>query len=89
VTDLAKAVLASLDDQALDELARRLAPRLAAHSVAPTWLDVDSAAARLQCGRRRIYDLVSQGRLVPRRDGRRLLFRTDDLTRYLEEDFAA
>jgi excisionase family DNA binding protein len=86
MSDLARALVASLDDQALDELACMLAPRLAAHTAAPEWLDVDGAAAHLKCGRRRVYDLVSQQRLTPHRDGRRLLFRRNDLNRYLEEE---
>lgn len=87
MTDLAKAVLAALDAEALDELARLLAPRLAPHTAptAPQWLDVNGAATRLQCGRRRVYDLVAQRHLMPRRDGRRLLFRSTDLDAYLEE----
>jgi excisionase family DNA binding protein len=84
--DLARAIVASLDDQALDELARLLAPRLATHAARPTWLDVDGAAAHLNCSRRRVYDLVAQRRLTPHRDGRRLLFRRDQLDTYLEEE---
>lgn len=47
-------------------------------------LNVDEAADFLRCGRQRIYDLVSEGRLdVPLRDGKRLLFTRDELERYL------
>ena len=49
------------------------------------WLDVQEAADYLRCKPQRIYDLVSQGRLMNRKDGRRLLFRRSDLDAYLEE----
>jgi excisionase family DNA binding protein len=81
------ALLSELDDEALDRLAELLAPRLA-RRIAPTpatpWLDVDEAAAYLRCSRQRVYDLRHAGVLKPHRDGRRLLFRRDDLDAYLE-----
>jgi excisionase family DNA binding protein len=84
---LARALLDELDDQALDELARLLAPRLAAHAPAASaspYEDVDGAAAYIRAGgRQRIYDLVYAGALTPVRDGRRLLFRREDLDEYL------
>lgn len=49
------------------------------------WIDVAEAAEHLACRPQRIYDLVSQGRLRHRKDGRRLLFRRSDLDAYLEE----
>ncbi len=49
------------------------------------WLDVHEAAEYLRCKPQRIYDLVSQGRLRHRKDGRRLLFRRSELDAYLEE----
>lgn len=81
------ALLAELDDAALDALAERLAPRLAARLAskdAPAWLNAEQAAAHLSCSRGRLYDLVQLGKLDPRRDGRRLLFRRADLDAYLE-----
>lgn len=83
---LAAALLAELDDRALDQLAELLAPRLAdrATSAASPWLDVDEAAAYIRAGsRQRIYDLVHAGALQPDRDGRRLLFHRDVLDLYL------
>jgi excisionase family DNA binding protein len=49
------------------------------------WLDTAGAAKHLSCPRSRIHDLVGLGKLNPSRDGRRLLFRSSDLDRYLEE----
>ena len=49
------------------------------------WLDADGAAAHLATSRDRIYDLVQVRALHPHRDGRRLLFRREDLDRYLED----
>ncbi|MDP9417215.1 MAG: helix-turn-helix domain-containing protein [Actinomycetota bacterium] len=86
VSAVVRALLAELDEQALDQLAELLAPRLA-ERIAPAttspWLDVDEAAAYLRCSRQRIYDLRHAGDLTPHRDGRRLLFRRDDLDAYL------
>lgn len=84
---LARALLAELDDDALDALAEALAPRLAAHLAATEadgWLNTEEAASYLACPRGRIHDLVQLGKLEPRRDGRRLLFRRSDLDAYLE-----
>lgn len=89
---LAHALVASLDDHALDTLADLLADRLElrlaqrAHAPARTtaWLNAEQAAEHLACSRGRLYDLVQLGRLMPRRDGRRLLFRRADLDAYLE-----
>jgi hypothetical protein len=86
----------TLPEPLLDEITRRVAALIAADltsvptgtEVAP-WLDVDGAARHLgysdlNRGRRRIYDLVSSRQLDPRRDGRRLLFRPEDLDTYIE-----
>lgn len=78
---IAAAIVGALDDRALEHLADRLAPWL----IAPPrpWLDVVEAADYLRCTKQRIYDLVHAGRLVPRRDGRRLLFHREQLDAYL------
>ena len=47
-------------------------------------LSTDDAARHLACSRDRLYDLVQLGKLKPRRDGRRLLFKLTDLDTYLE-----
>jgi excisionase family DNA binding protein len=80
--------LAELDDERLDELAARLAPRLVGmldrSDDGRPWLNAVDAAAYLACSRERLYDLVQLGKLTPRRDGRRLLFRRQELAGYLE-----
>jgi excisionase family DNA binding protein len=85
---LASALLAELDDDALDALADALLPRLAARLGArqgsAPWLSAEDAARHLACSRGRLYDLVQLGKLEPRRDGRRLLFKLADLDAYLE-----
>jgi excisionase family DNA binding protein len=85
---LATALLAELNDDALDALAEALFPRLAAkfgaHEGPTPWLSTEDAARHLACSRDRLYDLVQLGKLKPRRDGRRLLFKLADLDSYLE-----
>jgi excisionase family DNA binding protein len=85
---LASALIAELDDAALDELADRLAPRLVdrlgQNKEPPPWLNASEAASFLACSRERLYDLVQLHKLEPRRDGRRLLFRRSDLDAYLD-----
>jgi excisionase family DNA binding protein len=80
------ALLAELDDNALDALADALAPRLATRLSSPDagWLNAKDAAAYLACTPDRVYDLVGLGKLAPCRDGRRLLFQQKDLDAYLE-----
>jgi excisionase family DNA binding protein len=86
---LAQAMFEALDENALDVLAELLAPRLAARlrtEKAPGgWLDAAGAAEYLATSRGRVYDLVQLRKLSPQRDGRRLLFRREDLDRYLTE----
>lgn len=86
MTDLAAALLDALDDDALDQLAAKLAPRLSATTAPATspWLDTKGAAEHISAPVSRIHDLVQLRRLTPCRDGRRLLFRRDDLDRYVE-----
>jgi len=48
------------------------------------WVDVAGAAEHLCCKPQRVYDLVSQSKLIPSRDGTRLLFRRSHLDAYLE-----
>ena len=84
-SQIVSAVIAALDDEALDLLADLVAERLrpAPHERSP-WLDTAGAADYLAAKPARIHDLVALGRLTPRRDGRRLLFRREDLDAYLE-----
>ena len=82
---LAQALLADLDDQTLDQLAKLLAPRLASQRHEPDpWLNAKQASEHLACTTGRIYDLVQLDKLKHANDGRRLLFRRSDLDAYLE-----
>jgi excisionase family DNA binding protein len=49
------------------------------------WLDVAGAADYLACPPSRIYALVSADRVPVHRDGSRLLFRRDELDRFVEQ----
>jgi excisionase family DNA binding protein len=77
-----------LPDEVVDELVRRTVAALAERQAdePEPWLNVNSAAAYLDCTPRRIYDLVEQGRLTPMRDGRRLLFRRQWLDAALDAE---
>ena len=48
------------------------------------WLDVAGAAEHLACPTSRIYALASAKRIPVERDGSRLLFRRDELDRWVE-----
>jgi excisionase family DNA binding protein len=75
-----------LTDEALEALAQRVAAILAEREpLTPSaWLDTKAAAEYLSCTPDRVHDLVGLRRLCPSRDGRRLLFRREDLDAYLE-----
>ena len=80
-------VTLELTDDQLEQLAALVAPLLADRPPAPpvsAWLDTAAAAAHLCCLPGRVHDLVQLGKLHPRRDGRRLLFRREDLDAYVE-----
>ena len=65
----------------------RLADRLASSNATSTtpWLNAEDAALYLgDAPVSRIHDLTQQRKLVPHRDGRRLLFHRDDLDAYVE-----
>ena len=49
------------------------------------WVDVQAAAEYLACSPKRIYNLVTDGRLRAARDGRRLLFRVEWLDEVVVE----
>ncbi len=76
----------TVPDTLLHVLAERVAQLLHRDTPEPgevaasgRWLGVQDAAEYLACPTSRIYDLVSQRRLFAHRDGRRLLFRRQDL----------
>ena len=79
----------ALDTSDVDALARAMAPLVAellaarAPATPSPYLTPDEAAAYMRCGRQRVYDLVSEGRLPKVKDGARLLLRRDDLDAYL------
>lgn len=78
-------LLVSIPAEFVDQVAARVAELLEQRQASPEpWVGVDEAAVHLACSRQRIYDLVREGRLEPRRDGRRLLFRRSDLDAFLE-----
>ncbi len=86
MSTLADALLAELDDAALDALAAKLAGRLnVAQSAEPEpYLTVEQAAEYLACKPKRVYDLCSQRRLPFAKDGSRTLLRRADLDAYVE-----
>jgi excisionase family DNA binding protein len=74
-----------LTDEQLVEIAERAAALIPTGApVVSPWLNVAEAAERLRCRKDRIYDLISLGKLHPRRDGRRVLLHRDDLDSYVE-----
>jgi excisionase family DNA binding protein len=75
-----------LPDDVLEQIAERAAAIVAKRQQPATtpWLSTRAAAEYLCCTPDRVHDLVSLRKLVPRRDGRRLLFKRDDLDAYLE-----
>jgi hypothetical protein len=88
VTDLARALVDSLDDDSLDRLAELLAPRLktAPANGSPRWLrGAREIAAYLGCPSSRVYDLAERQEhtgIPIRRDGTRLTARTDELDQW-------
>jgi hypothetical protein len=75
----------TLTDEQLDALADLVAERLRpAPLEGSPWLDTKGAADYIAAKPGRIHDLVALGKLIPRRDGRRLLFARRDLDAYLE-----
>ena len=89
---LVSALLTELDDDALDALAERLAPRLVGRIGrrlepevdADRWMTTADAARYLGLTRKRVYDLTSMRALEPDgRDGRTPLFRRDTLDAYV------
>jgi hypothetical protein len=79
---LARALVAALDNEALADLAKRLAPHLPARDPDP-WLTPAGVARHLNVTVRRVHDLKSSGRLVADgADGRVPLFRLSTVDQY-------
>ena len=76
-------LLDALDDDALDTLAERLAPRLTEPAQTDGWLTVGEAAEYLRCPKSRVYSLVSARRIPFVKDGSRTLFRRSELDAWL------
>jgi excisionase family DNA binding protein len=84
---LALALPADVVELIAERAAEILAERQgAAASAASPWLSTAGAAEYMACSPARVHDLVQSRALRPRRDGRRLLFRRDELDAYLEGD---
>jgi excisionase family DNA binding protein len=76
----------TLPPEALEAIAQRAADLLAERNgkVPADYLTPQEAADYMRCGsKQRLYDLVSQGRIEPCRDGTRLLFKRSTLDAYL------
>jgi excisionase family DNA binding protein len=82
-SDLARILLAELDDDALDMLAERLRSRLEMAAPADGWMTVAEAADYLRCPTSRVYSLTSARRIPCVKDGSRVLFRRSELDEWL------
>jgi excisionase family DNA binding protein len=92
VTDLARAFLDELADDpaALDRLADALAERVAIRVAARSpWLDADEAAEYLRSPVSRVRKLTMTGELPVHRDGRRVLYRREELDDFIQAGGAA
>jgi excisionase family DNA binding protein len=76
-----------LPPELIEQIAQRAAQLVAERQAASAspWLNAEQAAEYIAAPVGRIHDLVQLRKLTPRRDGRRLLFRREDLDAYLEE----
>lgn len=79
VTCLGQTLQVELSPQALELLRGALADEVAPHARTSPFVTPDEAAELLRCRRRRIYELVGDGRLKRHGDGRRLLLRRDEV----------
>jgi excisionase family DNA binding protein len=86
VDKLVQNIEVALPPALVDHIVERVAQRVLELQAdeTPVWLDVDAAATYMGRPRRRLYDLVAQGRLEHRKDGSRLMFRRSWLDAYLE-----
>ena len=75
---LSLAVPSELVEAVAERVAELLVERLPMQGPAP-WLDVDGAAEYLSCPKSRVYEFIAAKRVRHFRDGRRVLFRREDL----------
>lgn len=88
--DTADIVVSTVVPAGLVEVLARRAAEIALDSLGDStrpspYATTEEAAGYLRCSRQRIYDLVSSRRLRAMKDGRRSLFRYEDLDGLLEE----
>jgi excisionase family DNA binding protein len=69
-------------DQLADLLAARVAARLGSGSASP-WLNARDAAAYIGAPLSRVRKLTMTGEMPAHRDGRRVLYRREDLDAYI------
>ncbi len=76
-----------IPDALIERIAQRVAELVADNGTgSATYLDVKGAADYISAPVSRIYELKKKGAIPCHPDGRRLLFRTDELDRYLEHN---
>lgn len=74
----------TLDDEAVQEIAARAAEIVRAElRASEPHMDADEAGRYIGSNARRIYDLITAGKLPDLRDGRKVLVRRSDLDAYL------
>ena len=71
-------------DRLADLVAERVAARLAAPNRSP-WLSAPEAAEHIGAPLSRIRKLTMTGEIPAHRDGRRVLYRRDELDRYVRD----
>lgn len=81
LSQIDSAISLGVPPELIEALADHVADRLTAQMSEPpsAYLKIEEAAEYLACPVSRIRDLKDQGRLRHYRDGRRLLFRREDL----------
>ena len=88
MTPLSGSTIDALLDQLAEQIARRVHELHVEHSAVATeskspWMGIDRAAEYLDWPKQRIYKLTASGEIPHYKHEGRLLFRTDDLDRWL------
>jgi excisionase family DNA binding protein len=74
-----------LPEELLEAVAKRAAEIVLGQAPEPDeWLTSDQAAQYLKCGRRRIFNLVSEKRIPVHREGVRLMFLKSELDEWIK-----